>query len=276
MFLLDTDRYDKAAEYLKKVPINQMLARSVAAQKTKGRIYVDDPENPGTFYIIHPYGMSWLLGSSNREAFNDWFMAYALNKEGLRNGFEWMQAYPAEWNAVLNQLFGAHLVKEADNVQHIEQGIIELNTRVNFRFNKENYVSAAPDPDDPDFTIQRTNQELYHAMRGSVVPMHFWNSAEDFLKQGGGFCLFYKDELAATAFSSCVHDHLFEIGIETVPAFRGRGYAEKVCSALIDDCLAKQFEPVWACRLENTGSYRLALRLGFEPFCQLPYYRLSR
>jgi hypothetical protein len=35
-------------------------------------------------------------------------------------------------------------------------------------------------------------------------------------------------------------------------------------------------EPVWACRLENDGSYKLAQKLGFEPVLEIPYYRLSK
>jgi L-amino acid N-acyltransferase YncA len=46
------------------------------------------------------------------------------------------------------------------------------------------------------------------------------------------------------------------------------------CSALIDYCLANNFEPVWACRHENTGSFRLAEKIGFESVRTIPYYQL--
>ncbi len=48
------------------------------------------------------------------------------------------------------------------------------------------------------------------------------------------------------------------------------------CSTLIEYCLENSYEPVWACRLENVGSYKLAEKLGFEMYGEVPYYRLSK
>lgn len=71
-----------------------------------------------------------------------------------------------------------------------------------------------------------------------------------------------------------MHDNQLEFGIETVDGFRGKGFAFHTASSLIDYCLENNYEPVWACRLENTGSYKLAEKLGFEPTVTLPYYKL--
>lgn len=38
----------------------------------------------------------------------------------------------------------------------------------------------------------------------------------------------------------------------------------------------KLTEPIWSCRLENTGSYKLAQKIGFLPTAEIPYYRLSK
>jgi hypothetical protein len=46
------------------------------------------------------------------------------------------------------------------------------------------------------------------------------------------------------------------------------------CAALIDRTLQLGLEPVWACRLDNHASYRLARKLGFAHALSLPYYRL--
>lgn len=70
-------------------------------------------------------------------------------------------------------------------------------------------------------------------------------------------------------------NRIFELGIETVPEFRSRGFAEMVCAVLIDFCIRNHYEPIWACRQENTGSYQLALKPGFEVLTIIPYYQLS-
>jgi RimJ/RimL family protein N-acetyltransferase len=112
-------------------------------------------------------------------------------------------------------------------------------------------------------------------MPGSVVPKYFWNNAEDFLERGAGYSVLHQGKLAATAYASFVIDDMLELGIETVEQFRGRGFGKYACCALIDHCLERGLEPVWACRLENTGSYKLAQKVGFEDIAHIPYYRLS-
>jgi RimJ/RimL family protein N-acetyltransferase len=60
-----------------------------------------------------------------------------------------------------------------------------------------------------------------------------------------------------------------------VEQYRGKGLALHACSALIDYCLEYNYEPVWACRLENYASYKLAQKLGFDPVLYMPYYKLN-
>lgn len=267
--------YHKLTEPLQQVTINNLFARAVVEQKVKGQVFVDDCGNPSTFYVIHPYGMTLLFGKSNNHSFNNRFKAYALNQNGARNKHEWMQAFPNSWDPVLQDLFGESLIPAAQNTTQQEKGVIELNTRVNFTFNKEKFLSNRKLMTDPDIRIIPANGELFRGMKGSVIPANFWNNEADFLKNGLAYCLFYQDHLASMAFSSFWFGNRFELGIETIPSFRGKGFARLICSALIDYCLANDYEPIWACRLENTGSYQLALQLGFEVCRTVPYYRLS-
>ncbi|MFP4974456.1 GNAT family N-acetyltransferase [Paenibacillus sp. CN-4] len=148
--------------------------------------------------------------------------------------------------------------------------------RVNFRFDRDRYEQgrgaqhrlAAPQ-------AVPFGRGLFGRMPGSVVPEVFWRSETEFLEHGAGFCLFEEGVLAAAAFSAFAEDGRLEIGIETLPSCRGRGYAYAVCAALIDYCLERGLEPVWSCREGNAGSYALARKLGFVPTITLPYYRLE-
>lgn len=275
MVLLDKTDYGKVAQPVKKVTINSLFARAVIEQTVTGKIFVDDKTNPNTFYVIHPYGMTLLFGECNNEPFNEVFKAYALNKAKSRNNFEWMQAFPHNWDNVLSSLFKGVLVKSADNTEKTERGIIELNTRVNFKFNYAKHQTLSTQIPDKDIKIVRANGQMFQDMQGSVVPTHFWDNEEAFLKNGVAFALFYQGELASMSFSSYWFNNDFEIGIETKEKYRGKGLAELVCRAIIDYCVENKYEPIWSCRLENIGSYRLAQKLGFEPTRYLPYYRLS-
>jgi RimJ/RimL family protein N-acetyltransferase len=123
--------------------------------------------------------------------------------------------------------------------------------------------------------IEKTDDLHFEQMPGSVIPLKFWDSAKDFKQKGKGFTLLHNGEIASTAYSAFVHEDKLEIGIETVEKYRGYGFAELTCCKLIDYCLEMDLIPVWSCRFENTASYKLAQKLGFEPTLMIPFYRLS-
>jgi len=275
MLLLPIDRYFILAERIKEVKINNFFARSIIEKHVTGRIYVDNLQDPQTFYVIHPYGISLLFGDHQNIEFNQQFKSYALNLDKSRHNNEWMQTFPRDWDPVLDELFGELVIKAAVNVENKTTGIIELNSRVNFRFNREKYLNRKKPALAEVDRIEETDTNYFEQMSGSVIPLRFWNSASDFAERGKGFTLLHNGQIASTAYAAFVHEGILEIGIETVDGFRGQGFAEQTCAALIDYCLERDLTPVWSCRLENNASYQLAQKLGFEPTLLLPFYRLS-
>jgi len=275
MILLDKSKYGELIEPLKEVSINHLFARSVLENKVSGIVYTDNSEKPKTFYIYHPYGMSLLFGESENDDFNSHFIDYALNTFRIRDRYEWMQAFPDSWNKKISTLFGDNLIKTEDNTGNDNNKKIEKHTRVNFKFNEKKYLDFKFNYCNKEYSILRTDKEMYENMRGSVIPKYFWKDAEQFSNLGVGFSLIYENNVASTAYSSFIHGNQLELGIETVESYRGKGFAIHTCSALINYCLENNYEPVWACRLENTGSYKLAQKLGFEPTFYIPFYRLN-
>jgi hypothetical protein len=222
---------------------------------------------------MHPYKMSLLVGVLDNEEFNAGLLDHLLNRNHARKATEWLQAYPADWNKKLSEMLGINLIKSgsSDIPMH---SIIEENTRVNFRFNKSRYLAFRRNMSNCAYTIVHTDKEHFESMPGNVVPKFFWSDATEFCRHGIGFTLLVKGKPASTAYSAFLRDKQLELGIETCEEFRGKGFALHTCSSLIDYCLENDYEPVWSCRLENTGSYKLAQKLGFEPSFTLPYYRL--
>lgn len=275
MILLEKQHYDRVLEPLQQVSINTLFARFVVSRQVTGTIYVDRPDLPKTFYIIHPYGMSLLFGQADNSHFNLQLLDYLLNTAKTRSKPEWLQVYPGIWNQRLADLLGDQLVKFSDNPDVSLAGKVEENTRVNFRFNLDKYHDFRQSIRNEGYHIVRTNRKSFDRMQGTVVPKFFWDNADDFCRQGVGFTMLMGDIPVSTAYSAYITENQLELGIETLPEYRGKGFALHTCSALIDYCMENNFEPVWSCRYENTGSYRLAQELGFEPTVTLPYYRLS-
>lgn len=275
MILLDKSDYYKVLDPLQEVGINHLFADAVVRGHVSGSIYVDDARKPAIFYVCHPYGMFLLFGDSGNGRFNSWLLGHALNSFNIRDRHEWLQAYPESWNTRIAADWPEHLVTSAANADKPADKRIEVNTRVNFKFNKDVYLHFKDKHPVVAHNTVRTNTSMFEAMQGSVIPSHFWDNAADFSSRAIAFSIPDGDLVAATAFSAFVIDNQLEIGIETSEGYRGKGYAVAVCSALIDYCLANGYEPVWGCKLENTPSYLLAQKLGFEPTIYWPFYRLN-
>ncbi|NLD95257.1 MAG: GNAT family N-acetyltransferase [Fibrobacter sp.] len=276
MIQLPPEKYVNLQETLAKVTFNCYFALSVIKHHLNGKVYVDNEDMPANAYILHPYGMSLLIGDGKNAEFKKWFVEYMLNlkKERIKN--EWMQVFSNNWQDIIQKELHEHLLSADRNVGLNYSDYIEVNTRVNFKFNDALYKEKVQNYSSEESIIKKLDKETTGSIKGSVIPLNFWNNEDEFLNRGIGFSVFKNGEQVSTAYSAFVHDKYLEIGIETVQKYRGFGHAKSACSALIDYCITNNFEPIWSCRLENAGSYRLALSLGFEPVLQLPYYRLCK
>ncbi|MFT3738576.1 MAG: GNAT family N-acetyltransferase [Breznakibacter sp.] len=275
MKILAKNNYHLLRGPLSALPLNTLFALSVLNGDADGTVYVDDLDAPGTFYVVHPYGMSLLFGNTHQNEFNRCFRDHALNMPRVRDCHEWMQAFPQEWDTVLHDLLGDNLQKVSD-ASPIGANVVEIHTRVNFKFNPEKYIGFKRHFRPGMQTVRRTDKQIFLQMTGAVVPMSFWRNADHFDSGGLGFSSFIDGKLASTAFTAYRDGDKLEIGIETIEEFKGKGAAQYACSALIDYCLANGYEPIWSCRKENAGSYLLAQKLGFEPTSERPYYRLCQ
>ena len=123
---------------------NHFFAHWVVEQKIDGLIYADSSDAPKSFYIVHPYGMSLLLGNWGNGNFNIQLIDYLLNTSRLRDRIEWMQVYPEDWDTQLPKLLGNQLLtkkqKDAGDFLKTELVKIEEHTRVNFKFNIDKYA----------------------------------------------------------------------------------------------------------------------------------------
>ena len=275
MIILEKKDYVKGIETVKQIKINHLFARAVLEDHVNGIVYTDDPNNPKTFYSIHPYGISMLFGDSENENFNSKFIDYLLNTAKTRNRIEWMQAFPEAWHKKLKELLGNNLIKSDNHSEIVDEFKVVEYTRVNFKFNIEKYRDFKNKNLKEKYSIKRTDKAMYEIMSGTVIPKYFWNNANQFCEKGIGFSLIIDDKPASTAYSAFVFADKLEIGIETDEKYRGKGFAMYTCSSLIDYCIEKNLEPIWACRLENTGSYLLAQKLGFEPSTYTPFYKVN-
>jgi len=269
MIELPTNMYNIAKGLLNEVPFNSLFAKTIIRKKHKGQIFVNNLNNPSVFYIVHPYGMSLLIGSSGNDNFINEFSDYILTNTLKKEEDEWMQVFPRSWDTILKKMCDNKISYTPENNTFVP---VCVHTRLNFSFNEEKFHNLKKQ--NHEVEICKTNSEFFNSMKGTVLPKYFWNNETDFLENGIGFSAVSNKQLASTAFSAFIIDGKLEIGIQTIPEFQGKGFAKAACLALIDYCIEKKLEPVWSCRKDNIASVALAKSIGFEQSLELPYYRL--
>jgi len=279
MILLDAQEYVHFIPALSSADINTMFARFVLQEKVTGRVFADQNGYPASLYIQHPYGMSLLCGESRSEDFYEKLTAFMLNLDKSRDRIEWLQVYPASLYSRLEAILGPNLIKKDPDETFTgllseEEGKVLEYQRINYKFDKASYLDFKRNLPHHDRRVVSITDDIFDQLDGSVVPKHFWNNSGDFIGNGIGFTILENGIPISAAFSSFIIDNQLEIGIETLVDYRGAGLASMVCAALIDYCLDHGFEPVWACSSGNTGSRKLAEKLGFMEAKRVPYYCL--
>jgi hypothetical protein len=281
MQILHPADYGLISHLFQEIPFNTFFIKVIIQRKVNGILYVNDPSNPEVCLAFHPYGMLLLCGRTNDIRFNHELKDFLLNTRYARP--LWLQVYPSVWSELLPEILDERLIKYSSNQfpSRAESEFSLLNrknvvetTRVNFTFNQKKYQDSPRIEIPPALKIIKVNAQLFDTMPGTVIPRYFWNSFKDFSRYGIGFSVLNDDNLLSTCCSAFIIDNNYEIGIQTVPGNQNKGYAELACRTYIDYCLSQGYKPVWACRKDNLGSYKLALKLGFEPTFELPYYCL--
>ena len=248
MILLNPSQYNMVIEPLLNVPINILYSRAVVEKRSvRGQVYVDDVDNPQSFYIVHPCGMSLVFGKPLERYPN----TYKLN--------EWLLSYP---NIEDGMTF-------FDNINTT----VYKYTRVHFKFNPNKYVSYREDR--KEFTIIRIDREMFNSLNGLVSPKFYWDNADDFFNIGVGFAVMRGVIPIATAFSTSVIDDKIDIGVNVHPNYKKRGYGTLVADAMVEFCLLNDCEPAWGTFSYNHPGIGLGEKLGFELIEILPCYGLT-
>lgn len=281
MHLLSPPEYRIVTPLLRKLPINTLFARLVSEGHAEGEIAVDDPLRPSAGYVWHSYGMSLFFGDTTVPSIREGLASHLAGEARIRPNVEWLQVHPDGWSHVVDEIFGGRIVRsEIDpslvTIPPDPGGAAVRDTRVNFVFNPERHSQFAAALDLPHgCEIIDDVGRIYAEMHGSVTPSIFWRDPDELAARGAAFALLCDGSIASVAFSAFTLGDELELGVETSEQFRGRGFAVHACNALLRYCLERDLEPIWACRLGNLASYRLALRLGFEHTRSIPYYRLA-
>ena len=240
---IEYKRYSDFIHYAADNNCGKVYPLSVSRGFQYGDIFTYSANNCEAVLFWHYCGFAYLAGKPD-EAFLDDVYKLMLNKNSTNS---------RRFILMTNN-------NETEKFFRSKDGVC-IDRRYLFEY-KENQSPAIPTMPS-GFEIKEINSELLSEIHGGIVPSLFWESSENFLKKGKGYCILDGKNVAAWAFSAAVSNSEIDIGVETSENYRGRGLAATVAKMMIKYAFGAGKSPVWACHCNNTSSKRLSEKIGF-------------
>lgn len=263
-FLLEPGTYASVHSLFEDM-IYQLAVQTVLAGILPGKIYVDDPGCPGTAILIpsnkYQYRI-YVSGEPEPHLLAD--VIHLLFKESLAQSYGFVVYYASDtWKHTLEHV-----------LQKQEAG---SGWRQYYRLRELPSPIASPLPE--QITIGRIEEAMFGD--ATLVNRHLLfeevhsesPSLEHFFRQNFGYCAQDGHTLVAWCLAEYHYQDRYELGIGTLEAYRRRGIATHLATAVIRHAWASGATEIgWDCWATNTPSRATALKLGFEKVRDYPVY----
>jgi RimJ/RimL family protein N-acetyltransferase len=227
------------------------LISAVIQRQQRGQIFADQKTNPRSSVVINNFGFMCSLGVEDES-----LMQMFAGSGQIKPKYLLWYAPPDTWQKKL----------DAAGVRRRE--------RVRYEFSGDaNEPITVP----AGFEMRKLDRELIPKTNKFNLNLdsRFWSSIEDVEENGLGSCLLKDNELVRICNAAAIIDGLAEVDVATDEAYRGHGLATLVSRQFIRECRLRGIKPTWDCFDYNTGSLRLAERLGFSELVRYPFYSFN-
>lgn len=225
--------------------IHPTFAYSILDQYITGEVDVD----AGSALIGTSSGIYVVVGDERNAHFLDLLLHKFKSRRTANQRFTLFSSSEL-WDRSILKLFGAELAQQQ---------------RYAFDFNKEHFLGSGRVQCPANFRLHNINQEAINAKStfDSAYITQYWGSADNFLNKGFGFFVTQDNQYASECISIFSSLSCAEIDIVTHEHFRGRGLAQYMSEAFIQECIDRGLSPKWDCNIHNLASTRLTGKLGF-------------
>jgi GNAT superfamily N-acetyltransferase len=211
-----------------------------------GRAYVNDPDNPNVMRIQVGDFFNVFAGDAVSPAARE--LVAALPP------WQMVMPSPPSWMALLDDVHGSRATRQ-DRYSFLSDTLSVDRLRG---------LLAEAHLADVRHTIRPLNVDLLR--EAAAVPDHFltitdFDSPEDFIERGLGYCAIDGNVMVGAAYSSLVASRGIEVSLYVEEGYRRQGIATALACHLLIACLEHNCEPHWDAA--NPESCALALKLGY-------------
>lgn len=236
---------------------------AIIAGNSPGRIWVDDLIFPTASFVWDGYHCYYFGGTTKKVEFNsnikDLLKTYIIPDVIKRKrDFFNIEYSNKDWEPIIKTMLKEKLPKKRRRV------FLALEESKTF-----DWLVNLP----TKFEVRLITKDLLESPIGNVESIinevtQCWNSLEDFLSNGFGFCIVRGNANKETIQGWCTGEYFSEdkcgIGIETFREFQSKGLATAMASAFIKYCQKIGIKPHWNADKNNFPSLRVAEKIGFK------------
>lgn len=116
-----------------------------------------------------------------------------------------------------------------------------------------------------EYELRRLDRDLCEQLSKDILNDYFfenYNSTDDFLDRGIGFCILFNQKIVSAATSMASSRNAIDVEIETRDNYRNKGLGTVVGAKLLLHCIQNDMVPKWLAA--NNDSERLAEKLGLS------------
>ncbi|MFX0185423.1 MAG: GNAT family N-acetyltransferase [Candidatus Hodarchaeota archaeon] len=237
---------------------------AVIAGSSPGRVWVDQDINPRSVFMWDKAHCYYFAGDTRNTQFNS-AIKNLLTKSIIPNTVaNQRDIYKIEYSSIEWEPILEELLKKTRPIKR---------TRVFYAYTKQE-IPESKNLLSNDFIIQKIDEELLNSTIKDVNTIideinQCWNSIDDFLNTGFGFCLIHKHVNEETSIQGWCTGEYFSnrkcgIGIETFYPHQRQGFATAMASAFVEYSLSLKIQPHWDSFTDNQASIRVAEKVGFK------------
>lgn len=249
-------------------PHLNLVIDAVVQGNSPGQIWTDDVTRPKTAFIWDKAYCYYLTGSADNGKFNAELKELILKKivpeAKAHNRLVFKVYYTSEdWESIIELIFGAASLRKRERV------LYTFGKLRNPDWRDEITSELCVKPIDEKL-LKQTGLENITNVVSEIESC--WNSIDDFLRDGFGFCLIYNKVITCWCTAEYVSRGKCGIGIETIKEYRGRGFARLTTCTFVDYCISNNMLPHWDSWKNNLPSITVAEKVGFKKTLEYTVY----
>lgn len=260
MYEIDKSQFFKVNPLLQGVSTYLSLS-AIMKCKSSGRIWVNDPSDPGTALVYDLVnGFLFVLG---RPDHIDSSQINCFLKDELLPLVKKSEKYTKIFMIILSD------ITEPQSNELVKGLSFNTGTIHHFHLNSRKNIN--------ELTI--TIPKLFHLVKidGEILDNEkiantkevkrcikaCWRNLEDYFKEGIGYALLAGNTVVSWCSTDYVVSSACELYVETFDSYKQKGLGTMVTLACVKECLTHDYEINWHCWHNNTGSIRIAEKIGF-------------